>query len=190
MGKIFEPNSYVEIDDTTIGIELFSKGEKFICLFDKEDYPRIKNFRWVLTSLSKRNRTRYVRSHPWRGGPSENWVMIFHQLIMSFPSNGQIDHINQNGLDNRKVNLRVVSHFENARNKIYNMKARSGYYGVVPNCSKERPWKAYFSLNKKSHYLGAFSCKEDAARAWDIEAARVRGEFAILNFPENNKLLA
>jgi hypothetical protein len=179
------PNNYIEIDADTMAIEICSKGEKFLCLFDREDYPRVKNFRWSITSETKRNKTRYLRTHPLRVGPSEGWVLIFHQLIMSFPVDGQIDHINHNGLDNRKRNLRVVRKIDNARNKHYITKAKSGFYGVVPNNSRAKPWKVYISHGKKPIYLGSFENIEDAARAHDKKSIELRGEFAILNFPHD-----
>lgn len=177
------PNNYIEIDDKTLGIEVFSKGEKFICLIDKEDYPRVKHFRWTLSGVTKKNRTRYLRTHPHRVGPSEGWVLILHHLILSFPEGKQIDHINRNGLDNRKSNLREATHLENARNKVYERKANSGFLGVVPNKSKKRPWKVYISHFKQSIYLGSYETKEEAALAYDRKAIELRGEFAVLNFP-------
>ena len=177
------PNTYIEIDNETMAIEIFSKGERFVCPFDKEDYPRIKNFRWSITTPSKRNKTRYLRTHPYRVGPSSDWVLILHQLIMSFPVDGVIDHINQNGLDNRKINLRVISSIENARNKTYSRKPKSGFVGVVKNASIKKPWKVYITHFKKSIYLGAFEDKNEAAREFDKKALELRGEFAVLNFP-------
>lgn len=190
MANILGPNTYVEIDETTMAIEIFSKGERFLCLFDKEDYPRIKSFRWVISSLSKRNRTRYLSSQPYVSGPTLNWRIMLHQLIMSFPKKGVIDHVDRNGIDNRKSNLRVVTHLENARNKVYCFKPGSGFHGVVPNNSRGKPWKVYINHLKKPVYIGSFECKEEAALAYDKKAIELRGEFAVLNFPEEHKLLA
>jgi hypothetical protein len=189
MGYKLGPNTYIEIDDETMGIEVFSKGERFVCLFDKEDYPRIKNFRWVISTLSKRNRTRYISTQPYVSGSTKNWRMMFHQLIMSFPDAGAVDHINHCGFDNRKKNLRVVSKLQNAVNKNYKHQ-KTGFKGVVPNQSKHKPWKTYISIKKCPTYLGSFETREEAALAYDKKAIELHGEFAILNFPEDHKLLA
>lgn len=184
------PNKYIDIDESTMGIVFTQKGREITSIFDKEDFHRIRNFKWQLTGLSKRNKTRYVISRPWRSGPSDDWVMIFHQLIMSFPVTGVIDHINQNGLDNRKINLRVVTRFENARNKTYKRKSSSGYSGVYfdKKCPIS-PWKAEIRHLNNIIHIGHFSEKEAAAKAYDEKAFELRGGFASLNFPRKQDAL-
>lgn len=176
-------NEIEEINESTIGIVVYSKGERFVCLVDKEDYPRVSGFKWHLSGISKTNSTRYARAHLCNKGPDRGMTIFMHRLIMSFPVEGQVDHVNRNGLDNRMKNLRKVSQLENARNKVYKKKSKSGFIGVAICTSAEQPWRASIWHDGKSVYIGNFKTREDAALAYDAKAVELRGEFAVLNFP-------
>ena len=95
----------------------------------------------------------------------------------------KVDHINHNGLDNRKSNLRFGSHQHNVFNRRPNLHAVSLYKGVRWNTQRNK-WMAYITIDGKGIYLGVFDNEEDAARAYDAKATEVFGEYAYLNFPE------
>jgi hypothetical protein len=96
-----------------------------------------------------------------------------------------VDHINGNGLDNRKENLRVVTVVENARNSRGKVRSRKSQYKGVSFCiGRKSPWRATIEAGGHGQkHLGYFSTEEEAARAYDQAAAEVFGEFAFLNFP-------
>jgi len=74
-----------------------------ICIIDVEDINKIKNYKWSLSSG-------YART-------SINGITLrMHTLLMNPPKDKQIDHINHNGLDNRKNNLRILTQKENMKN--------------------------------------------------------------------------
>lgn len=89
------------------------------CLIDLDDYDIL--FYNLFRYQSNRNSTGYVYT-----GKNEK----LHRLIMNPPKNKYIDHINGDGLDNRKSNLRVVSRAENGRNRKLNLNNKSGIKGV------------------------------------------------------------
>lgn len=90
-----------------------------------------------------------------------------------------VDHINGNGLDNRRCNLRVCSHGENMRNRTMNRNNRSGYKGVYFDPDKNgRPWRAQIRANGRKHSLGRFDTAEQAYEAYQKAAERLHGEFA------------
>jgi len=159
MKKFSKPNETRIIDENTMVI--FIGPRKLECLIDTEDYPRLRMFTWHASSLSKRNKTQYATGSIL--GPK----IMMHRLILSFPLEGQVDHINHNGLDNRKVNLRVVSATENSQNKpIYSNNAL-GIKGV-----RERVYKngtvgygVRIRVNKELVYIGQFKTKEEAIEA-------------------------
>ena len=93
------------------------------------------------------------------------------------------DHINMNALDNRRCNIRLANHFENARNyaKCKNKKS-SQYKGVFWRTNRCR-WVAELRKEGKLKNIGHFKDEIDAARAYDAYAKEVFGEFANLNFP-------
>jgi len=109
-----------------------------------------------------------------------------HQQVVGIAS-PQVDHINHNGLDNRRSNLRPCTHDQNVRNARKRSDNTSGFKGVSFNKKREK-WQAYIgggSRSKKIH-LGMFLTPEDAARAYDDAAHKSFGEFAWLNFPKAN----
>ena len=130
----------------------------------------------------------------------EEFVLVqFHQIFDGFgiPEHGvnhrvivgvthprvYVDHINHDGLDNRRVNLRVCSQAENQRNKV-SKGGSSTYLGV--SFQKSRPnlrrrWRAKIEHKGKAIELGYFASEEEAARARDIAAQELFGEFANLN---------
>jgi hypothetical protein len=102
-----------------------------------------------------------------------------HRLIIAAPRGSIVDHINGDGLDNRRSNLRIVSSSENSQNRravgggprFKGVSRRSGGYGASIFYNGSRRW------------LGTFRTAEDAARAYDATALECFGEYARLNFP-------
>lgn len=121
----------------------------------------------------------YVR----RGRSSDAELM--HRLIMGFVHGDgrEVDHINRNGLDNRRANLREATRAENIHNTGPHADGSSSYKGVgwsrVSRC-----WRAYIWDGGRQIHLGLFVDRESAARAYDVAAREMRGEFAWLNFPD------
>lgn len=95
-----------------------------------------------------------------------------------------IDHINGDGLDNRKQNLRICTKSENACNRGIDRDNTSGYKGVcyISNKTKRvKRWIAQIAINKKHICIGYFHTKEEAAIAYNEAATKYHGEFAKLN---------
>jgi hypothetical protein len=101
------------------------------------------------------------------------------------------DHVNHNGLDNRKANLRPATHTQNVwhRRKFngrtsggFKLASRSKYKGVDWAHSMNR-WRARILVNGKRIYLGSFNSELEAAKAYDLAAKKHHGQFATLNFP-------
>jgi len=94
-----------------------------------------------------------------------------------------IDHIDGDGLNNQKANLRTCTRAENMRNRRGPFK--NGYLGICRTKSKKNPWAARIGLNGKLIHLGVFPTREEAARARDLASIKYHGEFAMLNFPSD-----
>jgi hypothetical protein len=97
-----------------------------------------------------------------------------HREIMQCPFFLEIDHINRNGLDNRKINLRQVTTAENLQNKRPYKNNKSGTPGVfyLDTGRGQKHWNAQFTRDGKQHFLGRFLTKEEAIAA-RLEAERV-----------------
>ena len=178
------------------------KYGNYTVLIDEEDWDKVKNYTWRLFYDTKYSRIGAIRTNvireprekrnpvftSRRGGTwekrgfKEKQINIHNVILDHDPnkSNLIVDHINGNVLDNRKCNLRLCTRAENARNAKKPKSNTSGYIGVSKSGKK---WQAQISLNGKTHYLGTFEDKIEAARARDRKAIELYGEFARLNFP-------
>jgi hypothetical protein len=104
-----------------------------------------------------------------------------HRFIMNAPDKFDVDHINGDGLDNRRSNLRLCTDSENQGNaRKRRRQTASQYKGVTWHKSAQR-WQAQIEVARKTRYLGLFHSELDAARAYDAAAKVVFGEFARCN---------
>ncbi|MHC4207804.1 MAG: HNH endonuclease, partial [Planctomycetota bacterium] len=92
-----------------------------------------------------------------------------------------VDHINGNGLDNRRANLRLATVAQNAWNS-KKRNPRSGYKGVWFAADKGL-WRAAIVCHGRRIHIGYFTDKIAAARAYDAAARKYYKEFARPNFP-------
>lgn len=105
-----------------------------------------------------------------------------HKIVLNNPHAKFVDHINNNGLDNRKENVRLATRAQNNYNrKKYDNNSRSKYKGVSFK-KKNRKWSAQIGLNNKMLFLGYFKKEIDAAKKYDKAARKYHGQFANLNF--------
>lgn len=139
---------------------------------DDEDYDYLMQWKWY--AIPKR-RTTYARSSETLKSPS----IRMHRLIMKPPPELQVDHIDGNGLNNQKSNLRWATHSQNQ----FNRKSRMGssrYKGVYFHRIAKK-WVAMISENAKRKWIGTFETEEAAAEAYNRAAIKYHGEFARLN---------
>ena len=110
-------------------------------------------------------------------------IMYMHKLITGWP---RTDHKNHNGLDNRRENLRPATHTQNQQNTRPRVIVGTSRYKGVCWSKRERKWRAVIKFAGVQRHLGYFADEEDAARAYDAAARKYHGEFACLNFPDDN----
>jgi hypothetical protein len=151
-------------------------------LVDPEDFDRVIQFAW--------NPRRSYTNTSWYAVASvRHEPLQMHHLVMGVGNDALVDHVNRNGLDNRRANLRFATSSQNAMNRKRQSNNTSGFKGVTWN-KLTRQWQAMIQVNHKLERIGFFDNPEDAARAYDA-AARMRfGEFARLNFPEQGEQAA
>lgn len=99
-----------------------------------------------------------------------------HREILkdALTSGMQVDHINGNGLDNRRSNLRICTRSENARNRGMYRNNKQGLKGVKKNGSG---FSAEVMADRKLHYLGTFQTPQEAHAAYCSAASVLHGEF-------------
>ena len=139
----YHPDEF-EIYNTVVKV---TNGNHII-LLDVEDFSKIK--KKIVISKKEKDTTAYAYINNTR----------LHRFIMNCPETKVIDHINHNGLDNRKCNLRIVTVRENTLNRQVPKNNKSGVIGVCYK-KQDKVWEAYY-CNK---YLGRFKKIEDACEA-------------------------
>ena len=144
-------------------------------IIDDEDYTLIKSYKWRLF------KSKYC-NHYYALTTVKQKTIFMHQLIMNFSSNRnkQIDHINHNGLDNRKNNLRICTRQQNFFNSLKRKKGSSQYKGVC-YFKPRNTWQARITYNYKTFCLGYFKKEIDAALAYNKTAQDLFKEYAQLN---------
>lgn len=148
-----------------------------VAIVDATDYPMLSQFNWAATKTTKYNVSPYAHGSVCGHG------VAMHHLLAGYPIHGfQVDHINGNGLDNRRSNLRLATPQQNRANCGKHAAASSRFKGVGWHKHSGR-WQAGIKVNGKRRHLGHFLDETEAARAYDAKALELFGEFARLNFP-------
>lgn len=106
--------------------------------------------------------------------------ILMHNLITGW---GRCDHVNGDGLDNRRVNLREATKSQNGANRRKSVPGTASRFKGVSRHADGRQWRAQIGVNGEKVYLGLYLSEEAAARAYDDKARAAFGEFAALNFP-------
>lgn len=151
-------------------------------LVDDSDYEWLNQCKWYANKIDQ---TFYAcRGVNSSGNRS---TILMHRLILGLKPGDkrQSDHINQNGLDNQRTNLRSASASQNQANRRFRKDNHSGYRGVRWDKQKQC-WRADITFHSKSMCLGLFKNRQEAAMAYDLKAKEFFGEFANLNFPISN----
>lgn len=145
-----------------------------VAIVDDEDYDLLMQYSW---QVEKR---RLYAVGNTKGSIKERKRLRMHRLIMDAPADMQVDHINGDGLDNRKCNLRICSNSQNMMNGRKRKNGTSKYKGVS-YFKRDGRWRAVISNFGKYTHIGYFDTEEEAAMAYNEIARNIFGEFAWLN---------
>lgn len=144
-----------------------------VALVDDDDASLVLAHKWHAACC---NGKWYARRTLWL--PTQRSASLFlHRFVTGYE---RTDHINGDGLDNRRTNLRPASQSQNVRNRP-KTHGRSAFKGVGWHRARGM-WRAYISISGRAKHLGHFGSELDAALAYDAAAREYHGEFAALNF--------
>jgi hypothetical protein len=151
-----------------------------VALVDNEDFEWLSTLNWfakphhgnwyAIGNIGRDDKTRYTCS--------------MHRFILKPPKYIAIDHIDTNGLNNQRSNLRICTNSQNAMNRKISRVNTTGFKGVY---SENNKWRAQIKMNQKIFFIGMFSDKIAAAHAYDQKAIELFGEFSRLNFPQQKE---
>jgi len=162
---------HVTIFNTMKPVKVLRMPSGEIALIDPENWAKVQERGSWHINKTPSGKT-YVRSSSNKGRPK----VLLHVFLTGFQ---ETDHINGNALDNRIDNLRSATRKQNMANQRMKRTNRSGYKGVSWN-SDTGKWRADISRGP-AHYLGQFTDPVEAAKAYDIAALNLYGEFALTN---------
>lgn len=155
-------------------------GKGKIIIVDVADLPLISKYKWSAKKCHHA-KTHYAVASKWNPKIKKLKGVSMHRLILDITDPKiHVDHINRNGLDNRKSNLRLATSFENQANSTARRTNKLGYKGVCW-CKKEQRYLATISYNGKKYRLGSYKNILFAAAAYNGAARVLQGRFAYLN---------
>ena len=187
------PNRATHLPDGTSIIHIENrKGQQFECYIDSADYALVETYHWHVVGGGKRGL--YVATTiPVRGGKRKQKLLLMHNLLLpeikqidqKHRKGKRIDHVDRNGLNNRRNNLREATATQSSQNRQYteaNQRLQSSpFRGVRNTGGKLRPFEARIYANRKRIILGHFKSEVDAARAYNDAALKHFGQFAPMN---------
>jgi hypothetical protein len=150
----------------------------FICLIDDEDYELIKDRNWHVQEYEG-GKWRYAVTRSYPPETVKESKIRMHRFLLGAKPGEMVDHINANGLDNRRSNLRLATQTNNQANR-RKFVGKSKFKGVSWTTNKGL-WRAAIFRQGRTHLLGYFTCEIEAAKAYNEASLRFDGEFARLN---------
>lgn len=143
-------------DEENVYITIPSKFGNFQAVIDKIDFELVNQYKTTWTLTYRNNKVESVQTKIQKNKVRK--VIFLHRLIMGFPKDRVIDHIDRNPLNNKRNNLRVVTVNENATNLCENVNSITGYRNIHYESGKYR-----VRINHKRY--GAFDTLEKAIEA-------------------------
>jgi hypothetical protein len=162
--------------------------ECYVCACGEHAWARTNKWGVVLVS---QNDADVLRANAWTqriigrlsyGTRSsyKNIITLLHRVVLGlFSSRPLVDHINRNGLDCRRTNLRICDSSSNLRNRIKKKNSKSRFLGVSYSAiTPSSPWFARIKSGDTVYNIGRFTSEDDAAIAYNIHAIHIHGDFA------------
>lgn len=155
-----------------------------VALVDECDLEVVQKFKWCATKVGRHNKWYAMHTLP-DAGNGKRKTLFMHRAIINAPPHLQVDHRDNDGLNNRRKNIRLASTAQNHANRriVKKANATSPFKGV--SYSKlRRKWYAKIKSDGKAEHLASCDSALQAALIYDDEARLRFGEFAAVNFPE------
>ena len=142
----------------------------YFAIVDDEDYDFISQWKWYAYRKESTDSTYACRDIRIDG---KKKCIHMHRLLNKTPEGFVTDHINGNGLDNQKANLRSATHQENMINCRRRKIGSSKYRGISWHIGNKK-WYAQMTVNSKNMYIGSFKTELEAKEAYDKFRSKIR----------------
>ncbi len=155
----------------TVDVPLYGSDRR--AMIDASDAARIVGWKWKFAGMGRGYAALYICDIP----------ILMHRYLMDAPDELQVDHINGDGLDNRRCNLRLATRTQNVWN-CQRSRPASTFVGVS---KKRRKFRAMAYIDGRAKHLGYFATAEQAAMRYDEVVREIRGAFGTFNFPREGE---
>lgn len=166
-----KPTQIERNEDGIAVLHVLKKEQTYEVLVDDDTWFELMQYTWYIDAGYAR--TRIKRKN-----------ISMHRFVLNLHNSAEktiVDHKNNNRLDNRRNNLRIVNHALNAHNrKKFAQNSSSQYIGVI--LRNNGKYRSSILHCRKSYHLGTFEKEYDAAMARDLKAFEFYGDEATLNF--------
>lgn len=160
------------------GVRELPLTKGLVALVDGADFTEVSQYKWCATFCDGRHYA--IRRPPSADGPRR--MLTLHRHLMLPPPGFMVDHIDGDGLNNTRANLRLCDRFQNAWNS-RRRPSRTGFRGVAEK--EPGVFRAMIKARRVVYYGRCTRSPVEAARDYDALARQLHGEFATLNFPES-----
>lgn len=175
--KLTENEVVHNVETGVTTIIAIHKGQPMEILVDTADWPLVEPYSWHVERAKK---TYYAKTLTGMWSTKNKRGLRIHRLLC--PTAEQVDHIDRNGLNNRRSNLRPATNQENNMNRGKKEGTSSSLIGVSWDKARNK-WQSGIKIDGKRISLGRYTTAEEAGRARDCKALELFKDRAVLNFP-------
>lgn len=148
-----------------------------VALVDDEDFEYLNQWKWYAHKSGNRW---YAVRNGYRGSSKRVFIRM-HRIIMNPCLTMEVDHIDHNGLNNQRRNLRIVTRYQNGQNSRSGMGRGLSKYKGVSWYVKTNKWRVRTFVKGRYFHIGYFVSEVEAAKAYDVAALKYFGEYACTN---------
>ena len=165
-----------ESNSCECGAHCWAKATQYgVVIVDAEDAHLLRDYSWCL--MNPRRLSPYAKSYRCKSPTTPSGALL-HLAVLNHPEE-VIDHIDGNGLDCRKSNLRKATQKQNTHNRRRPLRGKARFKGVSPR--QDGRWVSQVQMDGTRKHLGYFDFELDAAVCYNYHAAHLYGGFAKLN---------
>lgn len=150
-----------------------------VAVIDFEDFEKVRGLKWHAVSIGRN----FYAARNVRVGNKQTTVFL-HRVITDCPPDLEVNHIDGDGLNDRRYNLQPCTHQQHALARQRKRKNASSIYRGVSWCKQNKRWQAQIAKNGKHIHIGRFDSEEAAARAYDAKAAELFDGHSSPNLPD------